>query len=112
MNVETGDRPTGTLRTMETGFSARLRRDTRDLWCQYHETADQTKSTCPTGSGCKAPINPDFSPKNSVESDYLLQTNSYRNFREATKIQGVCPFRAVFRPAVGGFARFRRAIAV
>ena len=24
---------------------------------------------------------PDFSPKNSVESDYLLQTNSYRNFR-------------------------------
>ena len=29
MSVETGDRPTGTLRTMETGFSARLRRDTR-----------------------------------------------------------------------------------
>ena len=54
---------------------------------------------------------PDFSPKNSVESDYLLQTNSYRNFREATKIQGVFPFRAVFRPAAGGFARFRRAIA-
>ena len=38
MSVETGDRPTGTLRTMETGFSARLRRDTRDLWCQNHET--------------------------------------------------------------------------
>ena len=56
-------------------------------------------------------LNPDFSPKNSVESDYLLQTNSYRNFREATKIQGVFPFRAVFRPAAGGFARFRRAIA-
>ena len=56
-------------------------------------------------------FNPDFSPKNSVESDYLLQTNSYRNFREATKIQGVFPFRAVFRPAAGGFARFRRAIA-
>ena len=54
---------------------------------------------------------PDFSSKNSVESDYLLQTNSYRNFREATKIQGVFPFRAVFRPAAGGFARFRRAIA-
>ena len=54
---------------------------------------------------------PNFSPKNSVESDYLLQTNSYRNFREATKIQGVFPFRAVFRPAAGGFARFRRAIA-
>ena len=51
------------------------------------------------------------SPKNSVESDYLLQTNSYGNFREATKIQGVFPFRAVFRPAAGGFARFRRAIA-
>ena len=56
-------------------------------------------------------LNPDFSPKNSVESDYLLQTNSYRNFREATKIQGVFPFRAVFRPAAGGFAWFRRAIA-
>ena len=56
-------------------------------------------------------LDPDFSPKNSVESDYLLQTNSYRNFREATKIQGVFPFRAVFRPAAGGFARFRRAIA-
>ena len=55
-------------------------------------------------------IIPDFSPKNSVESDYLLQTNRYRNFREATKIQGVFPFRAVFRPAAGGFARFRRAI--
>ena len=38
MSVETGDRPTGTLRTMETGFSARLRRDTRDLWRQNHET--------------------------------------------------------------------------
>ena len=38
MSVETGDRPTGTLRTMETGLSARLRRDTRDLWCQNHET--------------------------------------------------------------------------
>ena len=38
MSVETGDRPTGTLRAMETGFSARLRRDTRDLWCQNHET--------------------------------------------------------------------------
>ena len=38
MSVETEVRPTGTLRTMETGFSARLRRDTRDLWCQNHET--------------------------------------------------------------------------
>ena len=38
MSVETEDRPTGTLRAMETGFSARLRRDTRDLWCQNHET--------------------------------------------------------------------------
>ena len=37
MSVEIGDRPTGTLRTMETGLSARLRRDTRDLWCQNHE---------------------------------------------------------------------------
>ena len=34
---------------------------------------------------------PDFSPKNSVESDYLLQTNSYRKFREATK------YRVFFR---------------
>ena len=33
MSVETGDRPTGTLLTMEVGFSARLRRYTRDLWC-------------------------------------------------------------------------------
>ena len=31
MSVETGDRPTGTLRTMETGLSARLRRDARAL---------------------------------------------------------------------------------
>ena len=31
------------------------------------------------------------------------QTNSYRNFWEATKIRGVFPFRAVFRPAAGGF---------
>ena len=38
MSVETGDCATGTLRAMETGFSAKLRRDTRDLWCQNYET--------------------------------------------------------------------------
>ena len=36
-------------------------------------------------------INPDFSPKNSVESDYLLQTNSYKIFGKRQK------YRVFFR---------------
>ena len=39
MSVETGDRPTGTLRTIETGLPARLRRDTRGLRYRNHETS-------------------------------------------------------------------------
>ena len=36
-------------------------------------------------------LNPDFSPKNSVESDYLLQTNSYKIFGKRQK------YRVFFR---------------
>ena len=79
--------------------------------CRVHFMRNVLAHAGKSGRRVVSAFIPDFSPKNSVESDYLLQTNSYRNFREATKIQGVFPFRAVFRPAAGGFARFRRAIA-
>ena len=55
MSVETGDRPTGTLRTMETGFSARLRRDTRDLWCQNHETRRSDEINVSNGLRLQSP---------------------------------------------------------
>ena len=91
--------------------NARLRKGAKTSRNRIETLEVQLERLRATGAVLSRALYPDFSPKNSVESDYLLQTNSYRNFREATKIQGVFPFRAVFRPAAGGFVRFRRAIA-
>ena len=55
MSVETGDRPNGTLRTMETGISAKLRRDTRDLWYQNHETRRSDEINVSNGLRLQSP---------------------------------------------------------
>ena len=51
MTVETGGRPTGTQRSKETGLAAMFRRYSQGLWCRPLQAADQTKSTCVSGSG-------------------------------------------------------------